>query len=353
MSELLVRGGTVVDGTGAPARPGDVRIRGGIIVEVGTGLEPDGEYVIDAGGALVTPGLIDPHTHFDGEMFWDPSLDPLPSYGVTTAVMGNCGLGIAPLRDDVQDAITDLMCFIEELPFPLFKGHVPWGWKSWSEYHATASARPTAATLFAYTGHNAIRGYAMGPDAWERPATDKERAQMVAALDNALANGSLGMSTNFFDTDRARRLVPSRLADDAEFEALFDVMACYPHASLQVIARDTNDTKRLLRMAGPRGIRVLRSTGGPEDDGHLLQGMIDEGAFDVWRLGGGAAPFAPSLGFDSSIGTAAVPAWHELVNGPQGPSGPTERDEDRKLALLADPDWRARARQDWDNPLPE
>jgi N-acyl-D-aspartate/D-glutamate deacylase len=120
-------------------------------------------------------------------------------------------------------------------------------------------------------------------------------------------------------------------------------MARYPHTSLQIIARDTEDTKRLLRMAGPRGVRVLRSTGGPEDDGHLLQAMIDAGGWDVWRLGGGSAPFAPSLGFDSSIGTAAVTAWHEMVNGPA----------DRKLALLADGDWRARARHDWDHPLPE
>src|SRR5947207_11411289 len=168
-ADLLVRGGTIVDGTGAPARPGDVRVRGGGIVEVGEGLAPDGEDVIDASGALVTPGLIDPHTHFDGEMFWDPSLDPLPAYGVTTAVMGNCGLGIAPLRDDVQDAITDLMCFIEELPFPLFKSHVPWGWQSWSEYHAVASSRPMAATLLAYTGHNAPPPFASGPGAGDRP----------------------------------------------------------------------------------------------------------------------------------------------------------------------------------------
>ncbi len=130
-------------------------------------------------GALVTPGLIDPHTHYDLEMFWDPTLDPLPSYGMTTIVMGNCGLGIAPVRDEVRDDIADLLCFIEELPFSLSTKCVPWGWTTWSEYHAVAAQTPTTVTPFAYTAHNALRGFAMGRDAWERAATDAERELMV------------------------------------------------------------------------------------------------------------------------------------------------------------------------------
>ena len=116
MTDLLVHGGTVVDGTGGPPRRADLRVRDCMIAEVGPGLQPAGEPVVDAAGALVTPGLIDPHTHYDLEMFWDPTLDPLPSYGMTTAIMGNCGLGLAPARDDVRADIADLMCFIEELP---------------------------------------------------------------------------------------------------------------------------------------------------------------------------------------------------------------------------------------------
>jgi N-acyl-D-aspartate/D-glutamate deacylase len=343
VSDLLVKGGHVVDGTGAPARRADVRVRDGVIVEVEARLDGAGERVIDATDAYVTPGLIDCHTHFDGEMFWDPSLDPLPLYGMTTAVMGNCGLGIAPITPATRDAVADLMCFVEDLPFRLFVDHVPWGWESWSEYHTVAATVPLTASLFAYTAHNALRANAMGADAWDRPATETERTVMARLLDDALRHGSLGLSTNFFDTDRARRLVPSRVADDAEFEALFDVLARHPRASLQLIARETADARRMCELAGPRRIRILRLTGSFDEHGPDLLERIEREGWDVWRMGGGNVPSTPRLGFDTSIGTAAVTAWHQMVNGPA----------DRKPALLRDPDWRARARHDWDHPLRE
>jgi N-acyl-D-aspartate/D-glutamate deacylase len=269
-------------------------------------------------------------------MFWDPSLDPLPSYGVTTAVMGNCGLGLAPVRGDVQGEVADLLCFIEELPVSLAEQCVPWGWQRWSEYRAVASRTPITVSLFAYTAHNALRGAVMGRAAWERAATADERATMAELLDDALAHGSLGLSSNWFDTDRARELVPSRLADDAELDVLFDVLTRHPHATFQVIARDAVDRRRALELAVAKGIRCLSSgdgTGGAQ---------FEEG-LDVWFLGGGAQPFTPVLGFESSIASAAVPAWHELINGPP----------DRKRAWLADPEWRARARHDWDHPHDE
>lgn len=336
MGDLLISGGTVIDGTGTPARRGDVRVRDGRIVEVAEELEPDGEPVVDATDAFVAPGLIDPHTHYDLEMFWDPTLDPLPAYGVTTAVMGNCGLGLAPARDDVRDDIADLLCFIEELPVSLAETCIPWGWRRWSEYHAVASRTPITVSLFAYTAHNALRAAVMGRAAWERPATAEERSAMAELLDDALAHGSLGLSGNWFDTDRARALVPSRFADDDELDLLFDVLARHPHATFQVIARDATDRRNALERAVERGIRCLSSGDG-------TGGAKFEAGLDVWFLGGGAQPFTPVLGFESSIATAAVPAWHELVNGPA----------DRKLALLADPEWRGRARHDWDHPLDE
>jgi N-acyl-D-aspartate/D-glutamate deacylase len=336
MSDLIVRGGTVVDGTGAPGRPADVRIRDGVIVEVASDLSPDGEHEVDARGAVVTPGLIDSHTHYDIEMFWDPSLDPLPVYGVTSIVMGNCGLGIAPVAPEVRDDIVDLLCFIEELPPALSESFVPWGWSSWGEYADRARDQATAVQPFAYTAHNALRASVMGRDAWERASTPDEVEVMAARLDDALRAGSLGMSSNWFDTDRQRRLVPSRLADASELDALLDVIARHPGATFQLIARKQHDRRDALERSCGRGIRSLSLGDG------VGGGKVEEG-LTPWYLGGGNEPFTPMLGFQTSIATAAIPPWHEMVNGPA----------EAKLETLADPDWRARARAAWDHPLPE
>lgn len=336
MGDLIVRGGTVVDGTGGPSTRADVRVRDGVIVEVAPGLTPDGEREVDARGAVVTPGLIDSHTHYDIEMFWDPSLDPLPVYGVTTIVMGNCGLGIAPVAPEVRDDVVDLLCFIEELPSMLADSFVPWGWTTWGEYAGAAREVPTAVQGFAYTAHSALRAAVMGHDAWERAATPAEVTEMARALDDALRAGSLGMSSNWFDTDRQRRLVPSRLSDGPELDALLDVIARHRGATFQVIARAARDRRPALEKACVRGVKALSLGDG-------VGGAKVEEGLTTWYLGGGNEPFTPMLGFQGSIATAAIPPWHEMVNGPA----------DAQLTTLADPEWRARARDAWDHPLPE
>ena len=132
--DLLVRGGLLVDGTGAPRRRADVRARAGVIVEVGADLRPDGEVDVDASGAFVCPGFIDGHTHFDPSLFWDPACDPMPLHGVTTVLFGNCSLSLAPVRAKDRHQVSRTFGVIEELPAVGFSDHVPWNWESYPEY---------------------------------------------------------------------------------------------------------------------------------------------------------------------------------------------------------------------------
>jgi N-acyl-D-aspartate/D-glutamate deacylase len=352
MADLIIRGGTVIDGTGAPGVPADVRVRDGLVAEVGPGLEPAGEQEIDAGGAYVIPGIIDNHTHLDAAMWWDPDLDPLPASGNTSMVFGNCGNSIAPLAGAQRDEIVDLLCFLEDLPLEAMQRLIPWTWERWPDYVAAMRDQPTAVHAGGYVGHLALRTYVMGPAAWERAARPDEVQQMCALLDEGLAVGALGLSLNFFDRDRQLRLVPGFFADDDELLALFTVVAHHRPATVQVITRfndrehDVADVERLARLlhaaGGVRGVwpgmpmNVRDADHRPVlwDAHHRLQA---DGA-DLWPVVP-FKPLAPFFSFERSIVFQRVPAWNEWVNGPA----------ETKLATLADPEWRDRARRDWDN----
>lgn len=137
---FLIKGGTVVDGTGAPAYKADVRVTGDRIAEIGTGLERRGrEQVIDAAGCYVAPGFMETHNHFDAPMWWLPSMEPMPGYGVTTSINGNCGFGAAPVSDDplVREEAVKIFSFFEDIPEKPFLNRLPWDWKTWSEYRAS------------------------------------------------------------------------------------------------------------------------------------------------------------------------------------------------------------------------
>ncbi|HYE44359.1 MAG TPA: amidohydrolase family protein, partial [Caulobacter sp.] len=138
--DLVLRGGTVVDGTGAAPFVADVAVRGGRIAAVGPDL-PAGAEEIDAAGKLVTPGFVDIHTHYDGQATWDNRLNPSSGHGVTTVVMGNCGVGFAPCRPDDHDRLIKLMEGVEDIPFPVLADGLPWNWESYPEYLERLAAR--------------------------------------------------------------------------------------------------------------------------------------------------------------------------------------------------------------------
>lgn len=348
----LIRGGTIIDGTGAPGFAADIRIGDGLISEIGPKLPSKGETEIDAFGAFVTPGFIDSHTHLDGAMFWAPDLHPIPGYGTTTAIMGNCGITMAPLPPKLRGEVIELFCYLEDLPVSAFEEHVPWGWDmSFGDYRRVAADCPTSINLEGYVGHVNLRVSAMGEGAWDRIATPDEREQMASLLGEALRNGALGLSTNLMDNDEHHRPVPSRVADDAEFAALFDVLARYPGAIAQIEARFAepahfaNDVERMAKLAAPRGVRAVwltlpTSVRSAEfvAEGLALHKRIRAGGADFWPTFV-HKPFALFLNFDHSLMFEWMPAWHDMIYAPKN-----ERE-----AILADPEWRAKARHDMDH----
>ena len=226
VSGLLVRGGEVVDGTGAPARREDVRIADGVITEIGPGLTRRARRAACSTPVARPwrPGFIDSHTHFDPTLFWDPTCDPMPQHGVTTVLIGNCSLSLAPLHPEQRDGLSAVFAYVEDMPPSVFAEAVPWSWTTFPEYLDALRALPCTVNVATLVGHTPLRMFVMGDDAWDRAATPDERRAMAAVLDEALVAGALGLSTSWFDEDAHKRPTPSVLADDDELGELLDVL---------------------------------------------------------------------------------------------------------------------------------
>jgi N-acyl-D-amino-acid deacylase len=157
-------------------------------------------------------------------VFWDQTCDPMPQHGVTTVLTGNCALSLAPLKPKAQDQLIDIFCYIEDLDPQLFAEQIPWNWESFAEYLDSADDRPGSLNLAPMVGHNLLRLFVMGEQAWMRAADSSERLQIARLLDETMQAGAFGLSACLgFDTDRTRRPVPARLADDSELGALMEV----------------------------------------------------------------------------------------------------------------------------------
>jgi N-acyl-D-amino-acid deacylase len=221
MPELVIKGGTVVDGTGAPGVVADVAIDGGRIVEIGPDL--DGDRVLDATGHVVAPGFIDIHTHYDAQVFWDPQLTPSCFHGVTTVVAGNCGFSIAPTRPEHVDLIARTLENVEDMDVAALAAGVPWSeFSTFPEYLRAVESSGLGLNYAAYIGHTALRLFAMGDDAYEREATPEEVASMAAIVGEAMEAGAAGFATSFAPTHRGAegKPVPSRFATREEVDAL-------------------------------------------------------------------------------------------------------------------------------------
>lgn len=196
MHDLIIKGGTVVDGTGAPAFTGDLAIDNGSITAVGK-ITARAKQTISADGLLVTPGWVDTHTHYDGQAVWDPLLTPSGWHGVTTAIMGNCGVGFAPVAAHHRDWMIDLMESVEDISASALKAGIDWQWESFPEYLDALDRIPRAVDVGAYLGHCALRTFVMGDrGARDEDPTPAEIDRMAAVVREAMAAGALGFSSS-------------------------------------------------------------------------------------------------------------------------------------------------------------
>ena len=223
-ADLVIRGGTVVDGSGTPGRRADVAVTDGTITEIGDGLiAADSGREIDASGQVVSPGFIDIHSHYDAQVFWDPALTPSSFHGVTSVVAGNCGFSIAPCRPEHRALLARTLQHVEDMNLATLEAGIPWDFETFPQYLDSVERHGVGLNYGVYVGHTAVRLFVMGEDGYEREqATPDEITAMQDIVRDAMVAGAMGFATSSSPTHNGDggRSVPSRLADIAEVEAL-------------------------------------------------------------------------------------------------------------------------------------
>lgn len=294
MYDLIIRNACIVDGTGAPRFDGDVAVKDGLIAAVAAhadgGLSGAAGRTIDAEGHLLTPGIVDIHTHYDGQVCWDKQVTPSCWHGVTTIVMGNCGVGFAPVRPGTETALVELMESVEDIPGTALHEGIPWGWESFAEY---LDSIDTAYTMDVGTQvpHVAVRHYVMGERCYDDASADDIK-RMAAITTEALNAGAMGFSTSRFygHIDKQGNVVPGTHADAAELMALGEAVAAADHGAIEIIS------DRLQEADEQHWIEwIARKTGRPVT--MLVTSNIGVGALEMAeRLNGQGLKIRPQVG---------------------------------------------------------
>jgi N-acyl-D-aspartate/D-glutamate deacylase len=235
VDDLIIINARIVDGTGRPAFTGDVAVNDGRITEVGQISRP-ATRVIDAEGHLLTPGFVDIHTHFDGQVCWDKQVTPSCWHGVTTVVMGNCGVGFAPVRPGAENDLVQLMESVEDIPGTALHEGIPWGWETFGEYLDTIDT-PYTMDIGTQVPHVAVRAYVMGERCYD-DATAEDMAAMSAITRQGLADGALGFSTSRFygHIDKAGNNIPGTFASADEMVSIAEAFSGFDHGTMEIIS---------------------------------------------------------------------------------------------------------------------
>jgi N-acyl-D-amino-acid deacylase len=372
MHDLVIRGGTIVDGTGGEPFSGDIAVDGGLIVQVG-GTAAAGRQELDADGLLVTPGFVDIHTHYDAQATWDPLLGSSCWHGVTTAVMGNCGVGFAPVRPEQREWLVGLMQGVEDIPAEVLNAGLPWTWESFPEYLDALDSLPRAIDIAAQVPHAPVRVYAMGErglDGDECPDSD-QLEEICRIVRRALEAGAVGVSTLRTRMHRGAdgRLIPTYRAKDAEIMALaagmaeagrgtFEIASDYSAGSLE---EEFARYRAFARRSGrPVSVPLLQDHGAPEQWREVM-GQIGAAAGEGLAFSAQTAvrPVGVAMGLDSRAHLfSATPTYRRLAHLPlaervaqmrqpdikdqivsEAHSGPPGMDLDRLFAMKAPIDY--------------
>jgi N-acyl-D-aspartate/D-glutamate deacylase len=335
MADLVIRGGTVIDGTGAPGVRADVAIEGGRIAAIGPKLT--GARTLDASGCAVTPGFVDIHTHYDAQVFWDPALTPSCFHGVTTVVAGNCGFSIAPTRPAHREVIARTLENVEDMNPATLAAGIPWDFETHAEYLASVGGRGTALNFGAYVGHTAVRLYVMGDAAYERKATEDEVARMCQVVRESIAAGAVGLATSFAPTHLGidGKPVPSRLAELSEFEAMAKVLGELRRGVVAVTPgqgffREIYDFQR--RVGVPVTYTALLAIPGFWQMGSQLNDAETSKGADVWPQVS-CRKITMQLRMSDPFQFNQAPSFAALMGKPRA----------ARLAAYRDPAWRERA----------
>jgi len=239
MTRVVIKNANLVDGTGAVARMADITMQDGLFTEVaaaGSAGTHGDTRVIDADGALVTPGFVDVHTHYDAQVSWDPWLTPSSWHGVTTAVMGNCGVGFAPAHPDRHQWLIELMEGVEDIPGSAMTDGIDWQWESFPEYLTSVESRSYVLDVGTQIAHGPLRAYVMGQRGADNlPATEDDRRRMAELVEEALRAGALGFSTSRTPLHKSKsgELVPGTMVDAQELFEIADAMTRAGHGNFQ------------------------------------------------------------------------------------------------------------------------